>query len=162
VASAGGGLALWDTTSRRRVRKLAGHSSAGAGAHSLAFSPSGGFAVSAAAGDRAVAVWDIAAATAAAPAGAKQSPAAAVTRLPLPEGTPVQLVAAPCGSGDDAFTLCAVSDVGEAFVWSCAPGGVPRAAARRIRIGPVPPPGRPSARECVLSVILEDGFVSGA
>ena len=41
VAYVGGGLTLWDTTSRRRARKLAGHASSGAGARALAFSPSG-------------------------------------------------------------------------------------------------------------------------
>jgi hypothetical protein len=163
VASAGGALTVFDTASRRRVRKLAGHASSGAGARALAFSPSGACAMSAAAGDRAVAVWDIAAAASASkPAGGKQSPAAAVARLALPDSVPLQLAATSSGDDDGAFELCAVSEGGEAFVWSCTPGGMAEGAPRRIRIGPVPPPGRPPARECILAAVLETALASGA
>ncbi len=163
VASAGGALTLYDTASRRRVRKLAGHSSAGAGARSLAFSPCGTCALSAAAGDRAVAVWDIAAAaTPATPGGSKQSPAAAVERLALAEGAPLQVSASASGADDGSFDICAVSESGEAYVWSCVPGGAAAGAPRRVRIGPVPQPGRPPAREAIMAAVVEDGFASGA
>lgn len=154
-------MAVWDATSRRRVRKLAGHSSAGAGARCLAFSPSGDCAVSAAAGDRSVAVWDIAAATSAV-ASKSSSPAAAVGRVALPDGIPLQLSASASGGDDDAaFDLCAVSEDGVAFFWCCAPGGLPQGDVRRLHIASAAQ-GNVLNRECILAVVLENGLAAGA
>ena len=153
-------MAVWDTASRRRVRKLAGHSSAGAGARCLAFSPTGECAVSAAAGDRAVAVWDIAAATSAA-VSKSSSPAAAVGRVALPEGIPLQLCISASVGDDGAFDLCAVSEDGVAFFWCCAAGGVPQSDARRLQIGSKVQANAPN-RECILAVVVENGLEAGA
>jgi hypothetical protein len=163
IATAGGAVAVWDTSSRRRVRKLAGHASAGAGACSLAFSPSGACAVSAAAGDRAVAVWDLAAASAPTPGGsAKQAAASAVTRLALPEGMPIHVSTSPSGADDASFNVCAVSDRGEVYVWRCTASGEATGDAQRIRIGPIPPPGQPPSRENILAAMVEDSAEDGA
>ena len=153
-------MAVWDTASRRRVRKLAGHSSAGAGARCLAFSPTGECAVSAAAGDRAVAVWDIAAATSAA-ASKSSSPAAAVGRAALPEGIPLQLSTSASLGDDDSFDLCAVSEDGAAFFWCCASGGMPQSDARRLLIG-TKVQANALNRECILAVVIENGLEAGA
>jgi hypothetical protein len=154
---------VWDTSSRRRVRKLAGHASAGAGACSLAFSPSGACAVSAAAGDRAVAVWDLAAASAPTPgSSAKQSPASAVQRLALAEGMPLHVSTSPSGADDGSFNICAVSDRGEAYVWRCTASGEVVGAAQRIRIGAVPSPGQPPSREGILAATVEESSEHGA
>ena len=153
-------MAVWDVTSRRRVRKLAGHSSAGAGARCLAFSPSGDCAVSAAAGDRAVAVWDIAAASSAA-ASKSSSPAAAVGRVALPDGIPLQLSTSASAGDDGAFDLCAVSEDGVAFFWCCAPGGLPQSDARRLQIGAAAQANALN-RECILAVVVEAALAAGA
>ena len=94
-------------------------------------------------------------------------PKAALSRLPLASGAPLQLSSCPahgCSQQPGDFLLVAVSTLGEAHVWLCSAEGLARGAAHRVRVGPSPAPGRPQAAldGCILAAaaLSEDG--SGA
>lgn len=91
----------------------------------LCFSPDGAFGLSAAAGDRHVAVWDLGA------AGAEGGVAAAAALLALEE--PAVSVSAAAGPGAADVTLVALAQSGDAYVWR-GQGVLGAAAAPPTRI----------------------------
>ncbi|KAG1676919.1 hypothetical protein FOA52_014795 [Chlamydomonas sp. UWO 241] len=128
----GGGsvLSLWDISSQERKAKFTGHP---APARAAVFSPDGGHAVSAATGERHVAVW-----CAAAPKKAKKAQGA-VASLALDDAA-VSLDV--CSHGDDGFCVAAVSEAGEAYVWACSgvgEGAVEQRLLARVRVGTAAP-----------------------
>jgi len=125
-------VSLWDTATRRRARAFAGHAAAAEGAASLAFSPDGALCFSAARGERSVAVW----AARGGGGGEAKARRAALSRLPLPDGAPLQLAAAPARGAARAAGDCllvAVSSAGEAHAWLLGADGRAAGAQQRLR-----------------------------
>eukprot|EP00899_Mesostigma_viride_P025288 jgi/Mesvir1/5944/Mv00707-RA.2 len=138
---AGTGIALYDLASEKRVCKFTGHTLPVVG---LACAPGAPFAVSVAEGERQAAVWDTAAAQAEAAedadaegqaakpgasgkkAGAKvkskKKKAEAAAVLSLTDAA-VAVAVGPAVTGG-GFTVTALSERGEAFVWRCDENGV--------------------------------------
>ena len=150
LAAAGGGVTLWDCSTRRRTRSFAGHTG-GAGALCLGFSPDGAVAFSCAHGDRTVALWGCSLSG----AGSAKAPQPALARLALPDGMPLQLSTTRRAEG--GFLLVAVGSSGEASVWQCAAGGAAAGAPQRVRVGPPPAPGRTASDDCVLAAAAVEG-----
>ena len=148
LAAVGGGLALWDTVTRRRTRALAGHAAAAEGAISLAFSPDGALCFSAARSDRAVAVWSVHG------GGDSKGPRPALARLSLADGMPLQLSSCAARgaarvSGD--CLLVAVSTLGEAHVWLLGADGQAAGAQQRLRLASPNAVSRGAAEDCILA-----------
>ena len=160
LGSQGGGVALFDAATRRRVITLAGHT-AGGGATpcGCSFTPDGRFCLSIATGDRSVAIWRV-------PEGAESAnsngrhakgSAPAMLRLALPDSWPVQISCACSGDAGAHFLVVAVSHAGEACVWRCQVGEdamsvtTPSSAPIRIRVGGQAAAGTQPGREGVLA-----------
>ncbi|KAG2422682.1 hypothetical protein HXX76_015846 [Chlamydomonas incerta] len=101
-------MQLWDVTSEERAAKYTGHPTE---VRAVAFVPGQPHAISAAAGERHVAVWDVP------PAKKSKKQHPAVTTLSLEE--PAVAVDAACVSEGETFSVGAVSEGGEAYVWVC-------------------------------------------
>ncbi|KAG2426863.1 hypothetical protein HYH02_014716 [Chlamydomonas schloesseri] len=108
VFGGGSTMQLWDVTSEERAAKYTGHPTE---VRAVAFVPGQPHAVSAAAGERHVAVWDVP------PAKKSKKQHPAVTTLSLEE--PAVAVDAACVSEGETFSVGAVSEGGEAYVWVC-------------------------------------------
>lgn len=133
----GATLALWDAAERTRLRKCSGHANA---VRTLAFEPGGRFALSAAPGDRYVAVWscDMQGANGAITPSKGKGAKAAAALLALDDAAPLQLATAAADAGG-AFVAAAVSELGVAYVWLCSAAGQ-SVAGRVIRVGPATSP----------------------
>ncbi|KAK9833465.1 hypothetical protein WJX81_007454 [Elliptochloris bilobata] len=149
-------LALWDVACQKRTAKLTGHTTP---VQALAFSPGGRWALSAASGERHVAIW-AAAGQAGAKAGGKEKKrkaAAAAGLLALEEPAVSLATAADGADGDEdaCFQVAAVSEAGRAYVWECRADAAGRVeAALRARISVC---SRPSAEspDAVLAADFE-------
>lgn len=125
----------------------------------IAFTADGHYALSAASGDRNVAVWNTSGSK-----KAKKLGGVAVASLNLGD-VPVQLHASSSpsnsqGSSNEGFHAVAVSDAGEAFVWSCIPDAEPSMQTKLVatlRVGSSKPqPGAlAGGRECIMAAFLE-------
>eukprot|EP00198_Chlamydomonas_reinhardtii_P003632 XP_001692968.1 predicted protein [Chlamydomonas reinhardtii] len=108
VFGGGSTMQLWDVTSEERAAKYTGHPTE---VRAVAFVPGQPHAISAATGERHVAVWDVP------PAKKSKKQHPAVTTLSLEE--PAVAVDAACVSEGETFSVGAVSEGGEAYVWVC-------------------------------------------
>ncbi len=156
VTAFGGGssLALWDLSSKERRAKYTGHASP---ACSAAFTPDGRYAVSAADGERHVAVWSTL------PPKKPKKAQPAVASLSL-EDPAVSIDACQREGEEEAgdFHVAAVSSSGEAYVWECrerdGAAGLATRLLARVRIGDGPTKGAAAgAEECILAVQLQPG-----
>lgn len=99
----------------------------------IAFAPSGRHAVSAAASERSVAVWNTSGSK-----KAKKLGGVAVAALEIDDPAVAVCTCAAAGAdADGSFYAAAVTEAGEAFVWLCAPEGeaaVVAALAARVRV----------------------------
>jgi hypothetical protein len=178
VGTRDGGLSLYDTSSRRRLVALAGHSAAGgASPCGAAFTQDGRFCMSVATGDRSVAIWRVPASGEGGASNGKSAKAAggravpAMLRLALPDSWPVQVTCAAAGDGESAQLLVVVvSHAGEAFVWRCQCSGtgeaaeltVLSAAPVRIRVGAHAAPGKQAGADGVLTAQARVESAQGA
>ncbi|KAK9919005.1 hypothetical protein WJX75_008642 [Coccomyxa subellipsoidea] len=110
-------LALYNVAEQKRVAKFMGHSLP---VRAIAFSPSGGHALSASEGERQVALWALPAAAAA--PSKKSRPSAGLLSLEEPA---LQLATSAASSSTEpneasSFQVAAVSTAGRAYVWSCS------------------------------------------
>ena len=173
-----GGLSLYDTSSRRRLVALAGHTAAGgASPCGAAFTPDGRFCMSVATGDRSVAIWRVPASGEGGASNGKSGKAAggravpAMLRLALPDSWPVQVTCAAAGDGESSHLLAVVvSHAGEAFVWRCKCSGtgenaeltVSSAAPVRIHVGAHAAPGKQAGGDGVLTAQARVESAQGA
>ncbi|KXZ42694.1 hypothetical protein GPECTOR_124g494 [Gonium pectorale] len=162
VFGGGSSMQLWDLADQERAAKYTGHPTE---VRAVAFVPGQPHAVSAAAGERHVAVWDVP------PAKKSKKQHPAVTTLHL-EDPAVSLDAA-CVAEGETFSVAAVSEGGEAYVWLChresaaaADGGAgaegrPGVACQlvmRLRVGEGASKGANAGRdEVVLGVRFQPG-----
>ena len=120
-------------------------------ARSAAFSPDGLHAVSAASGERQVAVWPT---SPAAPGSKKSKKAQAAAAALSLEDAAVQVDTCSLRGGDadvdgngvgsSGFHVAAVSECGEAYIWVCLPGAEGTLESRllaRVRVGIAPTKG---------------------
>ncbi|CAL8463784.1 g3318 [Coccomyxa elongata] len=110
-------LALWNIAEQKRLAKFMGHSLP---VCAIAFSPSGGHALSASEGERQVALWELPAKDGAAPSK-KSRPSVGLLSMEEPA---VQLATSAAASSTpnqaSSFQVAAVSTAGRAYVWSCS------------------------------------------
>jgi len=134
VLVGGSSMALWDVAAQERKAKYAGHT---VPVTALSFAPGGAYAVSAAAGERCVAVWPTSApSTSATPASSskkskKSGLQVAACSITTQEPISALGVCAAAGSSGmangssnpahQAFDVAGVSEGGEALVWRCTP-----------------------------------------
>ncbi|PNH09593.1 WD repeat domain-containing protein [Tetrabaena socialis] len=104
----GSSMQLWDLAQQERTAKYTGHPTE---VRAVTFVPGQPHAVSAGSGERHVALWEVP------PAKKSKKQHPAVTTLHL-EAPAVQLDAA-CVSEGESFSVGAVSESGEAYVWMC-------------------------------------------
>lgn len=145
-------LALWALGDQERASKYTGHPTP---VRAATFTPDGAFALSAAEGERHVAVWHTS------PTARKHKKMqVAAGSLSLDEPA-VQLHACDSGLGDGSFVALAVSEAGEAYVWLCAAqedGSLKAEQLARIRVGGAA--GKNAAAglaECVMAARLQTG-----
>ncbi|GAQ91423.1 U3 small nucleolar RNA-associated protein 5 [Klebsormidium nitens] len=141
-------IRLVDLASKRKLRKLAGHAGR---VRALAYTPDGAYGLSAAAGDRHVALWDLSDER----SDGGVQPAAALLAMEEP-AVAVSCAAGPAHRG---VTIVALAQNGDAYVWRGEGGlGAAAAAPTRIRSG-----GQRSAAESSGAVLaacaLEGGSV---
>ncbi|GAX81324.1 hypothetical protein CEUSTIGMA_g8755.t1 [Chlamydomonas eustigma] len=163
VALLGGStLALWDLKTKERMIKYTGHA---APAHAVHLLEEGQYAVSAAPGERHVAVWSTQL-----PKKAKKAQSA-ITSLSL-EDPVASIDVCPCTTstreedgGCSTFQVAAVSVRGIAFVWECSGSGQGEGMAlksrllARIRVGTVSDKGgaESGSNEGILAARLQTG-----
>ncbi|GLI64508.1 hypothetical protein VaNZ11_007772 [Volvox africanus] len=108
VFGGGSSMQLWDVAESSRMAKYTGHPTE---VRVVAFVPGQPHAVSAASGERQVAVWEVP------PAKKSKKQHPAITTLNLED--PAMQLDASCVSEGETFNVAAVSESGEAYVWIC-------------------------------------------
>ncbi|GLC46652.1 hypothetical protein PLESTB_001550400 [Pleodorina starrii] len=164
VFGGGSSMQLWDMADQSRAAKYTGHPTE---VRAVAFVPGQPHAVSAASGERQVAVWEVP------PAKKSKKQHPAVTTLNLED--PATQLDATCVSEGETFNVAAVSEGGEAYVWLChresvaagggadggAEGGRPGLACQlvmRVRVGEGAGKGSHAGRdEVILGIRLQAG-----
>ncbi|GFR42926.1 hypothetical protein Agub_g3822 [Astrephomene gubernaculifera] len=159
VFGGGSSMQLWNVEQQERAAKYTGHPTE---VRAVAFVPGQRHAVSAASGERHVAIWDVP------PAKKSKKQHPAVTTLNL-EDPAVQLDAASVSEGE-TFNVAAVSEGGEAYVWLChretaagmdgadAKTGLACQLVMRLRVGDGGSKGANAGRdEAVLGIRFQPG-----
>ncbi|KAG2485053.1 hypothetical protein HYH03_016151 [Edaphochlamys debaryana] len=156
VLGGGSSMQLWEVVEQERAAKYTGHPTE---VRAVAFVPGQPHAVSAGAGERHVAVWEVP------PAKKSKKQHPAVTTLHLEEPA-VSLDAANVSEGE-TFSVGALSEGGEAFVWLChreagagddGHAGVAAQLVLRVRVGDGAGKGSHAGRdEAILGIRFQPG-----
>lgn len=148
----GSTLALWDLAAEARIAKFTGHTMP---VRSIAFAPTGNHALSAAASERSIAVWNTSGSK-----RAKKLGGVAVASLALDDPA-ISLCTCGGGGDDGSFYAAAVTEAGEVFVWLCTPegeGALVGVPVARVRVGErkaAPGAGPAGSGDVVLAAGLE-------
>uniref|UniRef100_A0A383W0U0 Small-subunit processome Utp12 domain-containing protein n=1 Tax=Tetradesmus obliquus TaxID=3088 RepID=A0A383W0U0_TETOB len=148
----GSSLSVWDMAAQQRTSKLTGHPLP---VQVLAFAPGAGFALSAAEGERLVAVW----ATPSKQGGRKKAGAGAAASLAVEQPVVGLSTVAAEGEAPGAFFAAATTEAGEAYVWLITPQGDTAVASQQVAhivLGAKGSRGSSNASgECILAAALE-------
>ncbi|KAF6255059.1 quinon protein alcohol dehydrogenase-like superfamily [Scenedesmus sp. NREL 46B-D3] len=148
----GSSLSVWDMASQQHVGRLTGHPLP---VQVLAFAPRARFALSAAQGERLVAVWP----TACKQGHRKKSAAVAAASLAVEQPVVGLSTVAAKEEGTGCFYAAATTEAGEAYVWLITPQGNTAVASQQVAhivLGAEGNRGSANASgECILAAALE-------